>query len=944
MRQMFTLLFVLCSFLVLNAQSPLHPDFAQSWENNNWIKMQPDVRVAPGNFFNTYKSFLGFSDQHELVVYRVDMDNLGFAHHRAKQYVKGFPVDGAEFILHEKGGRVAHANGRLVHGNMPDPVVQVNKDEAIQLALDYLDAPYYLWERAGMEALVKRIKKDPNASFYPKPELVWANPDYTQNAENYQLAWKMEVYAADPVGTKDVFVDAANGNILYTLEKCQHTSVEGTAETRYHGTRQIITDSIAPDQFLLRDYTRGGGIETYDMNEETDIDLAVDFVDDDNYWDETANFDDAANDVHWGMEMTYDYFFQEHDRDSYDDEGSTIISYVHYNDGWFNASWNGMFSRFGDGNGNPLTSIDVVSHELTHGVTGNSAGLIYRNESGALNESFSDVFGNAVEYFALGDEADWLIGKVNFTLRSMSNPNAYGDPDTYKGTNWMTGTGDNGGVHTNSGVQNYWFYLMVEGGSGTNDNGDDFELQGLGWEKSGAIAYRNLNYYLTPSSNHFDARVGALLSAEDLYGSCSPEVEEVAKAWHAVGVGASTVSKDLEILSVSAPVSGCLEGASEEVTLSFKLNYSGCSYEMDPGTIVKAGYRVNGENPVLEDVVLANGLQEGGEFTYTFDQLVDLGESGGYSLDLWVNFGEDENALNDTLFNYLVRHPETINSERIITFELSNDAISEDSFYIQTGSRAYGELELSFGASEGIRYAKLSGSSINGPNDIDFATVPEEVFSLNPEFNSRICSCVDLPDNWQEAYLDFDLQQTWSTIYEDFGNQTSNLLVGLRVLIDEQQVGPSFHPTEHITATWETKTIDLTDFIGTSFELCLEGKHFFDSDGDPNNNSYGDNSNIDQVHIYGFDPLSVDETLDSDQLSVLPNPSSGQFLLDLPEALSGELQIRITDALGKTLAYREIEQAAGMQLPFTLENAAPGLYLLSIQAGDEIWTKKLIIE
>jgi Zn-dependent metalloprotease len=100
---MFTLLFVLCSFLVLNAQSPLHPDFAQSWENNNWIKMQPDVRVAPGNFFNTYKSFLGFSDQHELVVYRVDMDNLGFAHHRAKQYVKGFPVDGAEFILHEKG-------------------------------------------------------------------------------------------------------------------------------------------------------------------------------------------------------------------------------------------------------------------------------------------------------------------------------------------------------------------------------------------------------------------------------------------------------------------------------------------------------------------------------------------------------------------------------------------------------------------------------------------------------------------------------------------------------------------------------------------------------------------------------------------------------------------------------------------------------------------------
>ena len=111
---------------------------------------------------------------------------------------------------------------------------------------------------------------------------------------------------------------------------------------------------------------------------------------------------------------------------------------------------------------------DIMGHEFTHGVTQSEAGLIYNNESGALNESFSDIFGEMVESWAEGI-CDYLVGADRGAIRSFINPNTYGQPDTYLGTDWYTGTADNGGVHTNSGVQNHWFYLVSEGGSGTND-------------------------------------------------------------------------------------------------------------------------------------------------------------------------------------------------------------------------------------------------------------------------------------------------------------------------------------------------------------------------------------------------------------------------------------------------------------------------------------------
>ena len=163
---------------------------------------------------------------------------------------------------------------------------------------------------------------------------------------------------------------------------------------------------------------------------------------------------------------------------------------------------------YGDGNATytPLTSLDIGGHEITHGLTSYTANLNYSYESGALNESFSDCFGTAVEWYA--DPACRLAYRWRYrsSIPFTQQPNAYGQPDTYLGTNWATGTADNGGVHTNSGVQNYWFYLLANGGSGTNDIGNSFSVTGIGLSKAAAITFRTLTVYLSPTSQYADAK------------------------------------------------------------------------------------------------------------------------------------------------------------------------------------------------------------------------------------------------------------------------------------------------------------------------------------------------------------------------------------------------------------------------------------------------------
>ncbi|MFT4849814.1 MAG: Zn-dependent metalloprotease [Sediminicola sp.] len=263
-----------------------------------------------------------------------------------------------------------------------------------------------------------------------------------------------------------------------------------------------------------------------------------------------------ALDVHWGMEVSYDFYLNDLGRDSYDDNGGLIKQYINIPSSIVHTMPNNAFAMgapynvmgYGLGDGqlmNPVVGLDVEGHEFTHLVINNNGngGLTYQGESGALNESFADIFGTCIEFFS-GVSPDWNIGEDVMIgqpyMRSMSNPNGAQQPDTYQGTHWANPNNlnyDNGGVHINSGVQNYWFYLLAQGGSGTNDLGNQYSAAGIGLADARDIVYRNLTNYLTSSATFMNAYNGSLQSADDLFGNPSTEYTAVQQAWFAVGIG-----------------------------------------------------------------------------------------------------------------------------------------------------------------------------------------------------------------------------------------------------------------------------------------------------------------------------------------------------------------------------------------------------------------------
>ncbi len=262
-----------------------------------------------------------------------------------------------------------------------------------------------------------------------------------------------------------------------------------------------------------------------------------------------ATGDAAADEAYDGAGATYDLYYDVYSRNSIDGNGLRIDSTVHYQTNYDNAFWNGQQMVYGDGDGdifNRFTiAIDVMGHELTHGVTQYSAALAYHDQPGALNESMSDVFGSLVKQRNLGQvatQADWLIGQGLFTakvkgvaLRSMKAPGtAYDDPVLGKDPqpanmkDYVSTTSDNGGVHINSGIPNHAFYLVA------------VEIGGNAWEKAGRIWYNTLTQKLTANSQFQDCARLTYQVAGDLYGANSLEQQAVRHGWEGVGLSVDT--------------------------------------------------------------------------------------------------------------------------------------------------------------------------------------------------------------------------------------------------------------------------------------------------------------------------------------------------------------------------------------------------------------------
>ncbi|MFL1894313.1 M4 family metallopeptidase [Aquimarina sp. 2-A2] len=533
--------------------------------------------------------YIGLNHANSYTKMAEQVDQLGITHKRFQQRYKGVKVEYGIAVLDAKGNKTTSLHGEYYNVDRVNTTPSISKSQALQRAINHTGAQKYLWQDAQASEAMN--------NYDTGGELVIL-PDFQSENEkglltNYNLAYKFDIYATQPLSRGYLYIDAHTGEALYydaiikhlgehsnssTALKTVHlpsraefeaaTLATGSAATRYSGT-QPITARIIGSSYALRDNTRGNGVNTYNSGQ-TQSYPTTDFTDADNNWT-AAEFDNAAKDnaaldAHWGAERTYDYWQAIHARNSFDGAGAEIKSWVHYGSAYDNAFWNGSVMTYGDGSSNgsegngsfdALTSLDVAAHEIGHAVTTNTANLAYQRESGGLNEGFSDIWGAAVEHFAKGNGNDlapdasiWLIGDEidrrtgSAALRSMSNPNSAGDPDTYGGTYWKnpncgfpTQSNDYCGVHTNSGVLNYWFYLSTVGGSGTNDVGSSFNVSGIGILKAAKVAYRTLSVYLSANSTFADARAGAIQSAKDLYGVDSAEEIAITNAWYAVGVG-----------------------------------------------------------------------------------------------------------------------------------------------------------------------------------------------------------------------------------------------------------------------------------------------------------------------------------------------------------------------------------------------------------------------
>ncbi|MEI4831934.1 M4 family metallopeptidase [Bacillus sp. FJAT-53711] len=479
------------------------------------------------------------SAEESFKVQQVTKDSVGDATVvRLQQVYEGVPVWGSTQVAHVgKDGALKVVSGTVAPElDKKEKLKNKNKIEgkkAIAIAQQDL-------------GFTPKYEVDPSADLY-----VYQNGDDT----TYAYVVKLNFLDPEP-GNYYYFIEADSGKVLNkyntihnaTENKSPIKPAAGTSVKPVTGTNKVgtgvgvlgdtksINTTLSGSSYYLQDNTRGAVIYTYDGKNRTTLPGTL-WADADNIFNATR--DAAAVDAQYYAGVTYDYYKNKFNRNSYDNAGGALKSTVHYGSNYNNAFWNGTQMVYGDGDGYTFIPLsggeDVVGHELTHAVTERSSNLIYQNESGALNEAISDIFGTLIEYYD-NRNPDWEIGEDIYTpgtagdaLRSMSDPTKYGDPDHY--SKRYTGTSDNGGVHTNSSIINKAAYLLANGGTHYG-----VTVNGIGNDKVGAIYYRANTVYFTQSTTFSQARAGLVQAAADLYGANSAEVAAVKQSYDAVGV------------------------------------------------------------------------------------------------------------------------------------------------------------------------------------------------------------------------------------------------------------------------------------------------------------------------------------------------------------------------------------------------------------------------
>lgn len=478
----------------------------------------------------------------------------GRQHVRYQQLYKGLPVEGAVYTAHFQGGDVWSATGLVYQ----DISLNTRPGASIEETVESLQERYPTWRVMDETTLV-------------------VLPRAAESGSEFSLAYRTGILESSSGMAYKVYTDADDVSIL-RVEPLMHPFIATGSGTTSNGETVSFetqhTDDIPVDTsgIVIEDIRTGYRLMDVDRNlhtksaggssmgDEYRFDpqddgttrwtgwnfsiMSHDLIEDDNVWENDA----AAVDVHWGMQIAYDYFKDVHNRVGYDGNNGYFLGVVDYDRGMENAFFFKYLPGvlFGDGGsfGRSMTVLDVVAHEYTHAVETSIANLNYFEEAGSLKEGIADVFMTDLK-FRMG-RGNWLLAPqlVGARARNFEDPHASESPDTFEGRyfgEYSTEYGRGLGLqdmqqHQNSTILSHWFYLLSEGGEGENDNEDYYDIEPLEREKVIEVVYESL-FMLHPNATFKDMRDATTSIIQREFGKCSDELKQMTNAWNAVGVG-----------------------------------------------------------------------------------------------------------------------------------------------------------------------------------------------------------------------------------------------------------------------------------------------------------------------------------------------------------------------------------------------------------------------
>jgi bacillolysin len=462
-----------------------------------------DAERAGRDFLKHHGALFSMGGDDDLVASDSGTDELGMTHARFQQRVHDVPVWGGELLAHfDTDGALLRVNGRYVPIATLLPDAVQTADQARVLAV------------AGARASYPELAPDAFTSGAPKLYV------YPLDGGGATLVWRVELDVADDTRTMalESFVDAYDGRLVHADETTAYADGSGVGVS---GDTEPLVIAANGASYILEDTTRGSpATRTYSAAGKTRLPGTAVRSKDPQSWDTDGAAHGAAVDAHAFVAQTWDYFAKVHGRKGWDGKNKGVHTTVHYGVGYDNAFFDGKQLVFGDGDGSDFSAfpgaLDVVAHEFTHGVTYHTARLGMEDESGALNEALSDIFGCFVE-------GNWKMGEAIYhpsgrarALRDIADPHASDNPATMD--EYVHTAEDNGGVHINSTIVSHTAYLMTK------------KLSSATVQK---VWYRALTRYLHSQANFADAADATIAAAHDLGSGVEGAVRE---AWAATGV------------------------------------------------------------------------------------------------------------------------------------------------------------------------------------------------------------------------------------------------------------------------------------------------------------------------------------------------------------------------------------------------------------------------